>query len=220
MIEGYLNLTPVKVTDNIMLSPTSGLLRFKRNFSFQAGQVIGMATCVKNIPRLYSIASSEYAESVEILYKIITAGELTPQLKQLRQGNELYVSPPFGNFIAPSGEVWFVAAGTGIAPFISMIKSGRTNNITLIHGSREHDEFFFSDYLLETLKDNYIKCYTGRDNLPFYKGRVTGFLSQISDLNTHIKYYLCGSAEMVVESREILIRRGIPFHNIRSEIYF
>jgi ferredoxin--NADP+ reductase len=34
------------------------------------------------------------------------------------------------------------------------------------------------------------------------------------------KYYLCGSAEMVVESREILISKGIPFNNIVAEIYF
>ena len=35
-----------------------------------------------------------------------------------------------------------------------------------------------------------------------------------------LKYYLCGSAEMVVEIRDILIEKGIPFDRIISEIYF
>ncbi len=35
-----------------------------------------------------------------------------------------------------------------------------------------------------------------------------------------LKYYLCGSAEMVVDTRDILIRKGVPFDQIISEIYF
>ena len=39
-------------------------------------------------------------------------------------------------------------------------------------------------------------------------------------LDPVLKYYLCGSAEMVVDTRDILIEKGIPFENIVSEIYF
>jgi ferredoxin--NADP+ reductase len=35
-----------------------------------------------------------------------------------------------------------------------------------------------------------------------------------------VNYYLCGKALMVVEVRDLLISRGIPFENILSEIYF
>lgn len=40
------------------------------------------------------------------------------------------------------------------------------------------------------------------------------------DKDPALKYYLCGSADMVVEARDILISKGIPFGNIISEIYF
>jgi len=42
----------------------------------------------------------------------------------------------------------------------------------------------------------------------------------LDDLPEDQKYYLCGSAEMVVECREILISKGIAFSNIVAEIYF
>jgi ferredoxin--NADP+ reductase len=210
----------VEITDNLMISQTSGLIRFKRNFTFKAGQVIGITTSEKDIPRLYSIASAEKDENIEILYKIIPAGELTPKFMKLKRGNYIYVSPPFGNFISPMLEAWFIATGTGIAPFISMLKSGNAKNNKLIHGSRHPYDFYFSDYLETTLKDNYIKCFTGHEDVPSYKGRVTQYLYSLDNLNTGLKYYLCGSAEMVVDTREILIRRGVPFRNILSEIYF
>jgi ferredoxin--NADP+ reductase len=41
-----------------------------------------------------------------------------------------------------------------------------------------------------------------------------------SNLPLNYKYYLCGSAEMVVDVRDILIAKGIPYEQIFAEIYF
>ena len=49
---------------------------------------------------------------------------------------------------------------------------------------------------------------------------VSSYLVEQTDLDPDLKYYLCGSAEMVVETRDILIGKGIPFGQIISEIYF
>jgi ferredoxin--NADP+ reductase len=40
------------------------------------------------------------------------------------------------------------------------------------------------------------------------------------NLPTDENYYLCGSSEMVVETRDILVDKGVPFGNIIAEIYF
>jgi len=49
---------------------------------------------------------------------------------------------------------------------------------------------------------------------------VTDYLAQHPALPTDRPYYLCGSEVMVVEVRDLLIARGIPFTRIFSEIYF
>jgi ferredoxin--NADP+ reductase len=210
----------VRVLYNEIINHTSGLIRFRRDFTFKAGQVISLTTHPEIAPRLYSIASGEEEENIEILYKIVPFGELTPRLIDLRRGESLFISQPFGEFLAFSVSAFFIATGTGIAPFISMIRSGNTLNKTLIHGSRELKGFYYSDYLKLLLKDKYIRCYTGLENVSLFRGRVTEYITGHDNLQTNIKYYLCGSTEMVVDTREILMRRGIPFHNILSEIYF
>jgi ferredoxin--NADP+ reductase len=68
--------------------------------------------------------------------------------------------------------------------------------------------------------ENYIRCCTAETDEGVYPGRVTQFLEEQAGLDPAIKYYLCGSAEMVVEARDILISKGIPFEHIISEIYF
>ena len=68
--------------------------------------------------------------------------------------------------------------------------------------------------------DNYIRCCSAESDHGVYSGRVTDYLEEQASLDPDLKYYLCGSAEMGVEARDILISKGIPFHHIISEIYF
>nr|NQU89377.1 oxidoreductase [Bacteroidota bacterium] len=53
-----------------------------------------------------------------------------------------------------------------------------------------------------------------------FHGRITKWLSEAESLPINRKYYLCGSAEMVVEVRDILIEKNVPYGNIVAEIYF
>jgi ferredoxin--NADP+ reductase len=53
-----------------------------------------------------------------------------------------------------------------------------------------------------------------------FPGRITKYLEEIKELPTDINYYLCGKALMVVEVRDLLISRGVPYENILAEIYF
>jgi ferredoxin--NADP+ reductase len=49
---------------------------------------------------------------------------------------------------------------------------------------------------------------------------VTGFLAKQDQLPQELHYYICGQATMAVETRDLLIEKGIPFGNIITEIYF
>ena len=65
-----------------------------------------------------------------------------------------------------------------------------------------------------------MRCCSQEEDASVYHGRVTDYLLELEEIDPTLKYYLCGSAEMVVETRDILIQKGIPFDQIISEIYF
>jgi len=117
------------------------------------------------------------------------------------------------------GAVW-IATGTGITPFYSMLRSGKADGKVLIHGNRYLEQFHFYDDFHSAMGEDYIRCCSGETSDGVFHGRVTRYLTGHPGLDPDIKYYLCGSAEMVVDTRDILIDQGIPFDQIISEIYF
>lgn len=197
------------------------VISFPRPYSFRAGQVIAIDLEEKTEPRLYSIASGEQDENIDILFDKKLEGKLTPHLSKLEVGDSIWISEPFGDFTCNDVNAWFIASGTGVAPFVSMIRSGMSEGKRLIHGGRKDENFYFSNLLENYLSDdNYIRCASQEEKSQYYKGRLTSWLKEITVLPKEIKYYLCGSAEMVVDVRDILIARGVAFDHIVSETYF
>ncbi len=215
-----IKLKAVTIISNTEISYNVFALSFKRDFVFRAGQVLGLAMNPSDDARLYSIASGENDENVNILYNIKPGGKLTPNLAILKSGDTLWISVPFGTYEGSSEPAYWIAAGTGIAPFISMCRSGMGGNKILLHGGRTLDSFYFSDELSRDFGSRYARCCSQQEGEGVYHGRVTQYLEDAEDLPMDQKYYLCGSAEMVVECREILISKGIPFSKIVAEIYF
>lgn len=210
----------VSILSNTEISPNVFLLSFKRDFDFRAGQVLGLAVSSNDDARLYSICSGENDENINILYNIKPGGKLTPNLAILKPDDLLWITVPFGSYAGSDEPAYWIAAGTGIAPFYSMYSSGMGGNKVLIHGSRTVDAFYFSDNLINDFGSRYVRCCSQQEGENIYHGRVTQFLEESDNLPEDQKYYLCGSAEMVVECREILLNKGIPFSNVVAEIYF
>ena len=215
-----IQLKPIPVLSNIEIAPSVFVLSFIRQFEFRAGQVLGLGLSSNDDPRLYSIASGEHDSHIQILYNIKPGGLLTPNLAHLSPGDSVWITPPFGSYEGSPEAAWWIAAGTGVAPFISMFRSGIGNNKVLLHGGRTLESFYFSEEFKPVLGNRYIRCCSMQESQEVFQGRVTQFLEQQSDLPADQKYYLCGSAEMVVECREILLNKGIPYNNIIAEIYF
>lgn len=209
-----------QVISNTRLAPGAFLLKFRKQFDFSAGQIVALGVSTDIEPRFYSIASSEEDELISVLYTEKPDGKLTPMLSMLNPGNLILVSKPFGAFTSFKSEPVFVAAGTGVAPFISALLSNKVRGATLIHGAPYPEYFYFSDYLSEKLGRNYIQCCSRCMPGSHYVGRVTSYLLQWDELDPNRNYYLCGSTEMVVETRSLLIPRGVPPDRINAEIYF
>jgi len=213
-------VSPVPLSYTEELSEGIFLIGFKRDFLFRAGQVIGIAMEENGPRRLYSICSGEQEEEIRILYNVVDDGFLTPQLSDLEAGDTIWITAAGGEFTGNHEPAVWIATGTGIAPYYSMLRSGLGENKMLLHGNRFLEQFNFYDEFLETMGRGYIRCCSAEKSDEVYHGRVTGYLEEQHELNPALKYYLCGSADMVVEARDILISKGIPFGNIISEIYF
>jgi ferredoxin--NADP+ reductase len=216
-----LDLKSTRVESNVEIAKDVYVLSYPRTDTFIAGQVVGISLEENSEPRLYSIASGSTDNMIRLLYNIKPDGAISPSLASLKAGDPLFVSAPFGSFYGTSKPAIFIASGTGIAPFTSMLRSGLHKDKMLIHGGRTLDSFYFRDELKKVLgEENYIRCCSQETGDGVYEGRLTKYLKEQEQLYPDRKYYLCGMAEMVVESRDILIDKGVPFENIIAEIYF
>jgi len=124
-------------------------------------------------------------------------------------GDPLFVSQPFGGFLDDEGPATWLAAGTGAAPFASMVRAGLMRDKILVYGSRSPDRLCFRQLFTARLGPRYI---------PFCGGIVPWVRE--SPLAPERRYLLRGSTPMVLEVLDMLMARGVPFENIVAEIYF
>lgn len=201
------------------LAPNVYILFLEKPFPFIPGQLVSIS--VDDVsPRIYSICSTPSDNFLAVLFDVKPDGKLTPLLAELKVGDSVSISEPFGDFICDNSPAYWIANGTGIAPFYSMLQSGVGTNNILIHGGRTADSFYFQDVFTAKMGTNYIRCCSQEKGEGLYSGRLTQYLTELIDLPLNYKYYLCGSAEMVVAVRDLLISKGIPYQHIFAEIYF
>jgi ferredoxin/flavodoxin---NADP+ reductase len=215
-----LHYTSTKLVNNEILEQGVHLISLKRNFNFIPGQLIAITLDFTIEPRLYSIASGVNDPLLKILFDVKPEGKLTNIMAKLIPGEELYISNPIGTFTCDNSKAIWIASGTGIAPYASMLYSGLSDKKTLIHGGKSLTSFFFQSDFIKILGEKYIRCCSRHAGTGVYYGRLTSYLKEIPELDPNQMYYLCGNAEMVVEVREILIGHGVPFEKIMAEIYF
>ncbi|MGQ1946987.1 FAD-binding oxidoreductase [Geofilum sp. OHC36d9] len=211
---------PVKIMSNTEIATGVFLLAMEKQFDFKAGQVLAATINPDDDLRLYSIASGTDENTLQILFDVNPQGQLTPPLSKMRTGETLYISQPFGRFTDSPDDAWWIATGTGIAPFVSMIKSGEAKKQKLLQGARYLTQFYFADLFKEKMGNRYLRFCTGESAPDVIHGRLTNFIRESNDIMPDRKYYLCGNANMVVEVRDILLEKGVPFDHIIAEIYF
>ncbi|MDP4291845.1 MAG: FAD-binding oxidoreductase [Bacteroidota bacterium] len=202
------------------LTASAFVLRFERSeLAFQAGQYVKLGIPDQPERREYSIYSPVTASYLEILVQLVDTASFSFRLKQLRSGDHLWVSGPYGSFNLEDNyandENIFIASGTGISPFHCMVLSYPRLHYTLLHGVRNLNEGYD-----RTIYRNgqYIQCTTSESGSEFY-GRVTDYLRKHKpDSKAH--YYLCGNRAMINEVRDLLMAADVPAINMHVEIYF
>ena len=208
----------------------------KRNFSFIAGQYITLKTTINGneIRRAYSICSSPESGELKVAIKAIENGVFSNYAtSQLKVGDVIEVHEPEGKFtLQPSKCLNYIgfAAGSGITPVLSMIKSvlqqEPTSSFTLIYGNKTVEETIFKSEL-----DALRTTYSSRFNLHYVFSRETteeslhGRIDQrITDYFINNQYknwtfdsaYLCGPEEMIHTVSSTLLD-----HNFKeSQVFF
>jgi ferredoxin--NADP+ reductase len=209
----------IPMKGNVEIAPGIFRLSFSRVFDFIPGQLVALSLDPSVPSRFYSIASGTAEPMVEILYDLVPEGLLTPRLARLAPGDTLLVSPPFGGFTDGENPSCWVAAGTGIAPFVSMVKSGLIRDKILVHGSRSIAGLLERGLFADALGERYFPC-CSRENAPgVFPGRPTEWLT-CRPLPAVPRYLVCGSSRLVVDARDSLIGKGAPFASVIGEIYF
>lgn len=212
-------LFPVDVTRLEPAGPDAWTVYWKRSFDFVPGQVVALSILPQGPQRLYSLATGCQEPEAGVLFNLAPGGWLTPQLAGVSPGHRIYCSEPFGSFLGRPGPAVWVANGTGVAPFLSMVRSGLVEHKRLVHGARTRGTFYGQEVLAPALGEAYHRCASADSGPGLLPGRLTSFLDGRT-WEVDRPFYLCGSAGMIVEARDILIRRGVPFKHILSEVYF
>lgn len=210
----------VRIITQKEITPSVYYIKLERQGKFIPGQLLALSDSLDSELRYYSIASGIEDDYWGILYNKIDDGWLTPWLSGLQEEDILYRSDPFGEFLPHKGPMVWIATGTGVAPFHSMLRSGLVVDETIfIHGARQKEDFYFYENFISQMNTRYIPCSSQMNEEGFYHGRLTKYLQEDFDFPKS-RYYLCGSAAMVVDIRDLLLSKGVSFDQIICEIYF
>jgi ferredoxin/flavodoxin---NADP+ reductase len=150
----------------------------------------------KPLLRAYSIASPNWDDELEFYSIKVPDGPLTSRLQHIQPGDQIILRPkPVGTLVLdallPGNRLWFLATGTGIAPFASLMRDPETyeryDQVIMMHTCREAAELAYGRDLVESLKDDPLIGEIAGDKLIYYPtttreattrmGRITDNLS-------------------------------------------
>ena len=203
-------------------------------FRFRNGEftMIGLRVNEKPLLRAYSLVSANYEETLEFFSIKVQEGPLTSRLQHLRVGDPIIVSrKATGTLVLdnlkPGRNLDLIGTGTGLAPFLSIIKDPETyeryERIVLLHGCRQVNELAYGEMITDTLPGDEYVGDSVREKLIYYptvtrepfrnRGRVTDLITSgqlFTDTGLAAldrdrdRVMLCGSPQMLADLRLIL----------------
>lgn len=194
----------------------------------------------KLIKRAYSIASTSTADYVEFYITLVHSGALTPRIFNLNIGDKVFMGKKgVGMFtleeVNPERNIVLIATGTGVAPYMSMLRSDalrRTGNIMIVHGAANSWDLGYSSelQLLESMFDSfkYYPTITEPEKEPAGWSGDTRFIGDIwADELAEKKwgfkptiedtdFFLCGNPRMIEGMVEMLEKDGFIEHKRKT----
>ena len=198
--------------------------------------MVGIDVDGKPLVRAYSVASANYDDKLEFFSIKVPNGPLTSRLQHVKEGDEILGGrKATGTLVVdnllPGKHLYLLATGTGLAPFLSIIRDPETyerfEKVVLIHGCRQVAELAYRQWITDQLPGDeaigelvanqliYVPTVTRE---PFENnGRLTDFFGKqaLSDMiglplptPEHDRVMLCGSPQMIASFRTELDALG------------
>ena len=223
------------------------------HFKFTAGQFarIGLKVGDELVVRAYSVVSSPFDETLEFFSIVVPDGAFTSNLQHLKVDDELYLEKiPYGfltlaRYQLPlPKDLWLLATGTGLAPFISMLQDFETwskyQHIHLVYSVRTEAELAYVERIQQIVEIfgeghqgfKFIPVVTRDPNAALHERLPVlienGELEKAAGMmfnpeTTHVM--LCGNPQMVDDTKDALKARGLTMNrrgegNIAVENYW
>jgi ferredoxin/flavodoxin---NADP+ reductase len=209
-----------------------------QSLRFENGQftMIGLEVDGRPLVRAYSMVSPNYEDRLEFLSIKVQDGPLTSRLQHIQPGSTILVGrKPTGtlvlDFLTPGRNLYLLASGTGLAPFMAVIRDPETyaryEKVVLAHSVRRVadlvyrttlSEGFAKDELLgEVVEDKFV-FYPTVTREPFtHQGRLTDLITSgqlFRDLDlppldpAADRVMICGGPQVLHDLRQLVIERG------------
>ncbi len=190
-------------------------------FEFRAGHTICFIH--ESMQRYYSLLSVPDDNTLVLCMYHVPQGSFSPVLAHAEVGTRFDVTGPHGYFTFNRSErvPVFVATGTGIAPFVSMARSGVTDFI-LVHEVESAEDLYYQD-LFRKIASNYVPCLlqtSATEPLPpgTFCGDAAGFIKRNLPAASY-DFYLCGDRKMTREVT-LLADEQFPGSYVFKEVFF
>jgi ferredoxin--NADP+ reductase len=213
---------------------------------FESGQYMttGVVADGKLLQRPYSVASAPGVagtEGYEFFVRLVPILRFTTALWRLPVGHRMRMIGPKGKFMLEPDDDrthLYVSTGTGIAPFISMIRDTvarhHVRRTVLLNGCSFADELGYRAELEAWEQDpayrlRYVPTIS-RPNDP----RNAGWAGHVGRAEQVIEtvcrehglradrtvVYICGNPEMILNVERVLMHRGFPEFHVKKELYW
>jgi ferredoxin-NADP reductase len=206
-------------------------------FGFVAGQWLSFKTNKSDgeeITRAYSIASPPADDNnFALCLNRVQDGFMSNFLCDMKVGEGISCQGPFGDFILrpPLRDTLFIATGTGVAPFRSMLHwlladpvRHQDKQLWLLFGNRTAEDIYYHEEFLKLAGQHSNFHYKptlsrGADEWQGLRGYVQEHVPEIVHGRADMHAYICGLDKMIKANRELLKGLGWDRKSILSEKY-
>lgn len=229
----------------------------RETFLFSSGQYLTIKAIIngEEVRRAYSICTAPHETDLGISVKELKGGKMSTFLNnQVKSGDRLEVMNPDGRFVVKTDHLsqrdhYFIAAGSGITPVMSMIKTvlegepmstcyllyGNKNEDTIIYKSTLEDlqnKYTDQVHVVHTLSQPKLKKKGGLKGM-FSKAKPT-WLGSTGRINASIlkkwmqdypsksgndAYYICGPAGLITTTKDFLLNEDVEEGQINIEYF-
>ena len=228
-----------KVLENRAWTDTLFSLRVAApRLAFEAGQFVRIALDLggERVARPFSFINPPADPVMEFYAVVVPAGPLSPALARLKTGDPLHVADNPSGFLVlaevpPAEDLWLVATGTGIAPFLSILRTEtpwqRYRRVILVHAVRRASELVYRDMIAElqsrrqqlkyvsfVSREKHPQSLAGRIPDAIRDGRLEAVAQPISPERS--QFMLCGNPDMLKDASAALIERGLRKNRRRA----